>query len=353
MIHFKSLPLLGAFLFAIAALSSCSPIVVNLKQMNTSPDVGELRDWVVNSTVMPDLREQFSALESAGKLYVLGGDNGGNGTGQIFYAGIQGDGSLGAWTTNAYSIPTPRHRHTSILYNGFMYVMGGNAAGSAQSSVFFGPVNGDGSVGPWATTTSMPGGRRRHTSVVYNGVVYILGGSNPGHNTVFRAPFQTNGTITSWTTDASPIPAKVYHHSTVLKGNRIYVIGGRAYDGTTTSLSDQIYYTTINPDGSLGAWNTSAIPLPKAMAEHQSFIQGKHVYVAGGSDSNGASDAVYSATINSDGSIGDWYLLSATLPGARTLQTSIVGTNSKVYLFGGRDATPTVSNQIFISELRN
>ncbi len=84
---------------------------------------------------------------------------------------------LGAWNaTTPFNIP--RHAHTSVVYNGYLYVIGGTSDGvTCFNDVQYAPINADGSLGTWQSTTSFNTGRRSHTSVVYNGYLYVMGGT--------------------------------------------------------------------------------------------------------------------------------------------------------------------------------
>ncbi len=49
----------------------------------------------------------------------------------IFYAKLNSDGSTGTWSTNANALPAADHSQTSIIANGYVYLIGGNNAGDA------------------------------------------------------------------------------------------------------------------------------------------------------------------------------------------------------------------------------
>ena len=87
------------------------------------------------------------------------------------------DGTIGSWN-RATSLPSSRDLHTSVVYNGYLYVIGGYTSSTTYSTeVYYAPLNPNGTLGSWSSTTSLPSGRYSHTSVVYNGYLYVIGGA--------------------------------------------------------------------------------------------------------------------------------------------------------------------------------
>jgi hypothetical protein len=112
--------------------------------------------------------------------------------------------------------------HQAVYYNGYVYAVGGraNSAPSATNTVFYAVVNSNGSIGPWQQTTSLPVPTAAHGAAAYNGKMYVWGG---------------------WTTSYPTINA--------------------------------CRYATINPDGTLGPWTTSAITIPDNSVEYPGAVQ--------------------------------------------------------------------------------
>ena len=74
-----------------------------------------------------------------------------------------------SWSATT-SFPDGRYAHSSVAYNGYLYVIGGNApGGDFFGDVQFASINSDGTVGSWSATTSLPFVRSEHTSVAQNG----------------------------------------------------------------------------------------------------------------------------------------------------------------------------------------
>ena len=88
-----------------------------------------------------------------------------------------------------------------MVYNGYIYELGGGNSSIDQSTVYYAPLNSNGSVGAWTSTTALPQALQSATSVVYNGYIYELGGNNSGpyQSTVYYAPLNSNGSVGTWT----------------------------------------------------------------------------------------------------------------------------------------------------------
>ena len=89
---------------------------------------------------------------------------------------------------------------TSVTYDGYIYELGGTtgtAGSGVQSTVYYARINANGTVGSWTSTTALPQALYKATSVVYNGYIYELGGNNGTSNqtTVYFAPINGNGTL--------------------------------------------------------------------------------------------------------------------------------------------------------------
>ncbi|MDO8429831.1 MAG: hypothetical protein Q7S73_00500, partial [bacterium] len=118
------------------------------------------------------------------------------------------DGALGAWAT-ANALPGIRGLHSSIIANGYVYVIGGTD-GSYQSTIYYAKLNSDGSTGAWSTNANaLPEIRGAHSSIVANGYVYVIGGSISGvsyQSTVFYAKLNSDGSTSAWATNANALP---------------------------------------------------------------------------------------------------------------------------------------------------
>ena len=122
-------------------------------------------------------------------------------------------------------------------------MVGGDTGGTAQTTVYYDSINGDGTLGAtWASTTALPLLRRHQTSIVVNGYVYAIGGDNgtTAQTTVYYAKLLPDGTVGAWQTASNPLPAGRYGANTLVVNGYIYDVGG--YDGTSSQATP--YYAS-------------------------------------------------------------------------------------------------------------
>jgi len=220
-----------------------------------NPVDGSISSWTkLNSLpTASNLGRTGVTLTANGYLYMVGGDDGSNAQDTIYYAKANADGTLGAWTTSSITLsstngPGVESRLTGVVANNFMYVIGGDNGSSSKKTVVYIGLNKDGSLaGPnWSVGTPLPATRSAAGAVVSNGYIYVVGGGTNGStltgtSTVFFAKQNADGSIGAWSTSANPLPATRTQSSVITSNGYIYVSNGR--DSTGTSMST-IYYTS-------------------------------------------------------------------------------------------------------------
>ncbi|MBI4564221.1 MAG: hypothetical protein HY716_05965 [Planctomycetes bacterium] len=105
-------------------------------------------------------------------------------------------GTVGAWSASTV-LPSVLWFFSSVAHNGFIYAMGGIVTNfNAYSDVFVAPLNADGTVGAWISTTALPAGDYLHASAVHDGFIYTMGGSDDTvlFGDVVSAPINADGT---------------------------------------------------------------------------------------------------------------------------------------------------------------
>ncbi len=301
------------------------------------------------TTPLPQALHSHSALILEGRLYVAGGvGDSGSVTGgagylnNVYYcADMNADGTLGAWKT-ASAMPEflGLGLHASAAYNGRIYVLGGTNLLGPRNVVYFSAVNTDGTLAGWQATTPMPQKVMAHSAAVYNGRIYVTGGSlrsSGATSLTYSAPVNADGTVGEWRYE-TPLPTTLFGHRSFAKGGHLYVLGGsaapRLYDDNglpSGSISDKVYSAVINADGTLGAWAAQP-PLPAAMELFALVDTDKSVYVLGGFD-GGVLNSVYFSPLAADGSLGNWQALQA-LP-QNLLSLAAASTPDYIYSIGG------------------
>lgn len=204
---------------------------------------------------------------------------------------------------------------------------------------------------PWQQNTSLPYTIASHVSFTNSGKIYELGGSgNEGvaRSEVIQADINNNGVLSRWTT-ISNLPKPIIWHSIAKSNQRVYVLGGFSGDVIDQNNFDTVYEASINPDGSLGPWN-SLTPLPIQSAMGSAVVIGNYLYYAGGnlvphqaSDLNYATSSIYKTDVNPvDGTIGNWSIVG-NLPN-KMLGFEMMGLNDYLYIFGGNTPSGVVSS---------
>lgn len=220
-----------------------------------------------------------------------------------------------------------------------IYTFGGNTAASGTlngraantAAVYSNTIN-DGTNGTvagalsassWATEANpLPAGRGFAAGALANGLnsmvsgsgaVYVIGGLDPSGaatSTVYYAPLGSTGAVGVWATTTA-LPQPRYALGAAVFRGHLYVAGGN--DGTDTPTAT-VYSAPINSDGSLGAWSTTLPSLPIPLAYHQIVITGGVLYVLGGTStagidptsnaqSVGTVSTIYYNSINPDGTL--------------------------------------------------
>ena len=165
-----------------------------------------------------------------------------------------------------------------VYASGFLYHTGGFGVLNGESArVFCSQVKSNGTIGAWNVTTPLPAMILDHAGVSANGFVYVLGGfhytdASGGTltitNAVYFSQINSNGSLGIWQT-ANSLPQLATFNSASVWNNRIYAIGG--WNGQ--ALISNVYSAIIQADGSLSAWVTQR-PLPDAIYQHAGVANG-------------------------------------------------------------------------------
>ncbi len=234
------------------------------------------------------------------------------------------DGSNPVGFTINNTLPTTNHQVDPVYCNGYVYVVGGYN-GVAFDTVYFAPVNDDGSLGAWAATTPIPEVAQGPGVTVWRGSLYVA----PYSGNIYRATPNPDGTVAAWTSETPAGSGRGGRMSLKANDAHLYIFGG--WDG---GFYSDVFVASINADSSLGTWAaTTSLP---GNRQHTSvhFIDGR-VYIAGGISCNSCVlDSVHSSPVNSDGTIGAWRV-ETSLPHLLWYHHS-VEIGGAIFTFGGR-----------------
>lgn len=330
---------------------------------------GTLGAWVTDTPLSFTIASGQSAVIK-NRVYLLGGMINGVGSGAVYYAVINSDGSLGTWTLGS-PLPAVWTIGQTFVTKNRIYMISGHNGTAYISAIYSAAINADGTLGTWSTATSIPGGLANAQLAVTKNRIHLLGGFNGGYlASVYTAaiagglndysayftsdttnymvagsgkPWQQqyqinttqSGNITGWSTDTA-LPTALYASQAIVTKNRVYLLGGH----NATNWLSTVYVSTINSDGTLGGWSATT-SLPGPLGNSQAIITKNRVYLIGGQDVSVAVATIYTAPINSDGTLGSW-TTGTSLPGSLT-ETIVVATKNRVYLFGGNNSSATIS----------
>ncbi len=220
----------------------------------------------------------------------------------------------------------------------FVVVTGGYDGSSNKNTVYSEVLNPDGTLtGNWISIATNP----LPTTLAHHGMaeadpanslvsstsrfVYVLGGQQNstdapgGVATVYRASVDPNtGAVSTWTQLPNNLPESLVGSAVSIFNGQIYVVGGLRSDSTP---SPNVYTAAVNSDGSLGAWTKQANPYPMGIAFATAFGFGGKLYVIDGDTANSTdpnsqggtgTNAVNFATATR-GNVGTWLTTSSTV----------------------------------------
>jgi hypothetical protein len=201
----------------------------------------------------------------------------------------------------------------------------------------------------WTTTMALPTAMTGLRAVAVPGTsstsafAIVTGGFNSTANTttVWANNLNADGTVgsttnTTWTQiTTNPLPTTLAHHamaeaddtnSLVAVGKRyVYVLGGQV-NVTDVGGTNTVYVASVDSTaGTVGTWAASTNTLPQSLLGLSATVHNGFLYVAGGRDTNGNPvNTVYSAPVNSDGTIGTWTTATNALPTKTAFGTMFV-----------------------------
>lgn len=323
-------------------------------------DSGAPANYVSSANLFPTDRFGNSATIRNGYIYVAGGCIGilacNNATGQVDFAPLNADGTVGSWSTTT-ALPADRVFGQLEQAGGTLYYIGGaDDTEVAQSTVYYATPNSDGTITSWSTASGALGdtsgsaavARSEFGATVWNNRIYVVGGFNASSasvNTVFVSPqLNSGGNIAadSWSS-LTPINVSRNGVTAVAYANNLYILGG--HDGSNF-LSD-VQYTQINADGTLDSWNYTT-SLPRNVSHADGFAANGYIYMFGGKQSDIlCTTNTYVAPISANTTIasgnnptglGEWFLTNERFSAERS-NLAAVYHQGKAYIMGGACGT--------------
>ena len=292
---------------------------------------GSLGTWQTTSS-FTNGRDALRVVAYSGYLYIVGGCSSSDTVcyTAVQYAPLNANGTVGTWQTTS-SFTNGRSGARTIVYNGYIYLMGGHNGSTYYNDVQYAQINADGSLGTWQTTSSFTNARYQPGAVVYNGYIYLMGGRNGSstyYNDVQYAPIYANGSVGTWRTTSSFTNIR-YGLGAVSYNGYTYILGG--YNGSSTYYND-VQYAKIDPAGQPGSFSTSSAFTTTRRGAQTIAYQGS-LFVIGGDAGSTPVATVRVASLNSDGTLGSW-VNAGSFTTARTFMAAALY-DGYLYVLGG------------------
>jgi N-acetylneuraminic acid mutarotase len=235
--------------------------------------------WTFGPSVPVALHHTMAAV-AAGKLYAIGGEFEGAGTGrpEMFLDSVyELDVAGAAWRRRA-SMPTARSGGGAAVVDGKIYVAGGRPPRGADFAVY------DPAADRWTALPNLPT-QRNHLAVgAIGGKVYVAGGRfGGGFNSEKTAALEVYDPATNRWAAGAPLPAARGGVAGVVANGCLYVIGGEGNTADPRGLFDQneVYDPRTN------TWTKLApMPTPTHGLGGAAFVNGR-IYLPGGAVTQG------------------------------------------------------------------
>ncbi|MBO9542522.1 hypothetical protein J7643_18195 [bacterium] len=162
--------------------------------------------------------------------------------------------------------------------------------------------------------------------------VYQMGNNNDDNTKVMVADVRPDGSLSTFVEAGVnlTVPRTAYRRAII--GNRLYVFGG--YNALTDTFMNTIEAATIQPDGTLGAFQVVNSHLVQPMGSFGLHVGGGKVYVFGGYNHDNGTSTTQVASIGPDGTLGSFVAYPAiNLPTAMS-GFATVRANQALYLLG-------------------
>ena len=221
---------------------------------------------ITTNNVWP-ARSAYQVVLLNGRMYVLGGYNGGSGTDDVWSSG---DGVT--WTFEGRADWSPRTLFQAVSHQGTIYVMGGAPGNRGYTGEIWSSTDGI----TWQQKTNHPvPGRNYFQAVTHNGRIYVMGGLSDPYR---RRDVWSSADGQNWVYEGDGGWSARSRHQAVSHNGRIYVMGGN--DG---SQKKDVWSSV---DGKNWRLETAAAAWP-SRSSFQAVSRNGLLYVMGG-DGGGA-----------------------------------------------------------------
>lgn len=196
----------------------------------------------------------------------------------------------------------------SLTSGNYIVLLGGAVGATAVATAATVQWGGGTSLGLPQPQTPLPQAAYYGAVAATKDTIMYAGGQDGGtyYSSVYTASWDPNtGTIGSWSSQASlPTTLTLAGGAAHASTGTLYIVGGTT-DGTSANAQSFVYYATPS-NGAIGAWQQGA-RMPQPLHVHVTAVVGDWLIVAGGlTQSSSVSPWVYYSHINPDGSLSGW-----------------------------------------------
>ena len=267
--------------------------------------------------------------------YVLTPGNGIPWKSQATIENLSGGNTVGAWTQGTTPLPQTLHKPAVFVTRNKVHFLSnyqstntsGGGAGHYVADLY-------GTMSSMVRVDEIQNHAYGARAVVTTNRVYVIGGyaGSSAGSPVMTAEIDANGNTGAFTFVGYMGPGPLIDPEVFVTKGRLYVVGGsNLVNSTTPTPSNKVYTTPIAADGTIGAW-TEVTALPVTFHNGGCVVGKNRVYLFGGQINGNSSNAIYSAPINQDGTIGQWTLVG-TGPWSNGNEGIFIGTRAGVHVW--------------------
>ena len=243
---------------------------------------------------------------------------------------------LGDWTTLNH-MNVGRYGNIAVLaYDTIIYTLCGYQENTTPLPVEMAVIKPDGTLSDWSIDSQMMSmARDGAVGFFYNGYVYAIGGNTgpytPPTATIERTKVTAAGSLNQWEY-ITPLPKWLVEASLILNPPYVYIIGGW---NSTTENTDEIIRGKIQSDGSLGEWSVLTSHLVYGRRRLSTILIDSTIYVVGGLslDYQSQMNKFEKATLNSDGELSSFEICGTTK--TYHLYPALFYDGKHIYVIGG------------------
>ena len=231
--------------------------------------------WRTIQTPTNPRQRHENAFVKAGDMYYLMGGRGNRRT-------YEYDPDANTWTQRTQP-PVLAHHYQAVTVGETVYVIGAYEGGFPNETPIANIYEYTPSTDTWIQGALIPEARQRGSAgaVVYNGEVYIVGGSVGGHTggATFPTMFDKYNPVTDAWTELPDIPRGRDHFHAAVVDDKLYVVGGRAGAIGATIAEVDVY------DFTQGTWSTLPAESGNVITERGGTtvaVVGKEIFFIGG-----------------------------------------------------------------------